>query len=86
MLVGDEFGGVEALTSRVSYASDCPWVVNVVFFGKIIVGLTDIDAVPLSGGTIPSWWASWLPFSISLYVSKEDLGPASSGCSVSLPS
>jgi hypothetical protein len=34
MLEGGKFGGVEALTPRVSYASDHPWVVDVVFLEK----------------------------------------------------
>jgi hypothetical protein len=54
MLVGGEFGGVEASTSRGSFASDRPGVMDGVFSGEILVGPTDIDAVPPSGGTIPS--------------------------------
>jgi hypothetical protein len=34
MLEGGKFGGVEALTPRVSYASDRPWVVDMVFWKK----------------------------------------------------
>jgi hypothetical protein len=62
MLEGGKFGGVEALTPRVSYASDHPWVVDVNFLEKILVGLTDNDAVPPSGGTITSWWLPFVHF------------------------
>jgi hypothetical protein len=54
MLVGDEFGGVEALTTRGSCASDRPGVVDGVLSGEILIRLTDTDTVPPSGGTIPS--------------------------------
>jgi hypothetical protein len=56
------FGGFEASTSWGSYATDRPRVVDRVFSGEILVGLPDTDEVPPSGGTIPSWMASWLPF------------------------
>jgi hypothetical protein len=61
MFVDVEFGGVEASASWGSYATDRPRVVDRVFLGEILVGLLD-NAVPPSGGTIPSWMASWLPF------------------------
>jgi hypothetical protein len=32
------------------------------FSREILVSLLDTDAVPLAGGTAPSWRASWLPY------------------------
>jgi hypothetical protein len=54
MFMDVEFGGVEALTSWGSYATDRPRVVDRVFSREILVGLPDTYVVPLSGGTIPS--------------------------------
>jgi hypothetical protein len=54
MFMDVEFGGVEASTSWDSYATDRLRVVDRVFSGEILVGLPDTDAVPPSGGTIPS--------------------------------
>jgi hypothetical protein len=62
MFVDVESGGVEASTSWGSYATDRSMVVDRVFSGEILIGLTNTDAVPPLGGTIPSWRVSWLPF------------------------
>jgi hypothetical protein len=58
MMVGCEFGGVEVSTSAGILTSD-RWGLWMGFFlGEILVGSTDIDAVPPSGGTISCWRAS----------------------------
>jgi hypothetical protein len=56
MMVGREFGGVEDLGGDPLHriAGGCGWF----FFGEILVGSTDMDAVPPSGGTISCWRAS----------------------------
>jgi hypothetical protein len=58
MMVGREFGSVEALTSWGSISSGRLGLWMGVFLGEILVGSTDIDAVPPSGGIISSWRAS----------------------------
>jgi hypothetical protein len=52
-LVGGVCGGVEASSSRGSYAADRPGVVDWVFSGEILVGLLDTDVVPPAGGSFP---------------------------------
>jgi hypothetical protein len=54
MLAGGKFGGSEVKASWGSFPSDRLRVVDGVFSGEILVGLLDIDAVPLAGGTTPS--------------------------------
>jgi hypothetical protein len=71
------------LTPRVSYASDRPWVVDMVFWKKksLLAWPTKTQCLLQGAPLLPGGY----PLSTSLYVSGENLGPAGPGRSVSLP-
>jgi hypothetical protein len=62
VLLGGEFSGGEASSSQGSYVADSQRVVGMFFFGEILVGSSDTEAVSLAGDIFPLWRTLWHPF------------------------
>jgi hypothetical protein len=84
MLVGGEFGGVEASTSQNSFASDCPGVMDGVFWEKSLLARPTPTRCRLRVAPFLPGGRCGYPMPTSPCMLGETLGPASPGSSVSL--